>query len=121
MPTPQQLIRGQRKKRRKKKVNALGGSPMLKGVVLRSFIVNPKKPNSAERKCVRVRLSNGNEVTAHIPGEGHRLQEHSQVLIRGGRVKDLPGVKYKVIRGAADTAGVKDRRQSRSRYGASTN
>ena len=96
---------------------ALEGCPQKRGVCLRVFTRTPKKPNSALRKVARVRLSNGREVTAYIPGEGHNLQEHSIVLVRGGRVKDLPGVKYHIVRGALDAAGVEGRRQSRSRYG----
>ena len=97
--------------------SGLKGSPQRRGVCTRVYTVTPKKPNSALRKVCRVRLSTGTEVTAYIPGEGHNLQEHSIVLVRGGRVKDLPGVRYKVIRGALDTAGVTDRKQARSRYG----
>ncbi|MFN3472325.1 MAG: 30S ribosomal protein S12, partial [Aquificaceae bacterium] len=96
----------------------LQGNPQKRGVCVRVYTVTPKKPNSALRKVTRVRLSNGIEVTAYIPGEGHNLQEHSLVLVRGGRVKDLPGVRYKVVRGSLDTAGVANRRQSRSKYGA---
>jgi small subunit ribosomal protein S12 len=119
MPTINQLIR---KKRRPFKVKtksaALDQCPQLRGVCKRVFTTTPKKPNSALRKVCRVKMSNGMEVTAYIPGEGHNLQEHSVVLIRGGRVKDLPGVKYHVVRGALDAAGVENRRQARSLYGA---
>ncbi len=119
MPTINQLIKhGREKKRKKSKAPALEGNPQKRGVCVRVYTVTPKKPNSALRKVARVRLSNGIEVTAYIPGEGHNLQEHSIVLVRGGRVKDLPGVRYKVIRGALDAAGVQGRRQSRSKYGA---
>lgn len=118
MPTNQQLIRGKRGKSKGKRPNALEGAPQRAGVVLKTYIVNPKKPNSAERKVCRVRLSNGREVTAHIPGESHNVQEHSRVLVRGGRVKDLPGVRYKIVRGNRDLTGVTDRKQARSRYGA---
>ena len=119
MPTINQLIKHGREKRKKKsKAPALEGCPQKRGVCVRVYTVTPKKPNSALRKVTRVRLSNGIEVTAYIPGEGHNLQEHSIVLVRGGRVKDLPGVRYKVIRGALDAAGVQGRRQSRSKYGA---
>ena len=119
MPTIQQLVRqGRRPKPNKERTPGLQGSPQRRGVCTRVYTVTPKKPNSALRKVARVRLSSGMEVTAYIPGEGHNLQEHSIVLVRGGRVKDLPGVRYKVIRGALDTAGVGDRRQARSRYGA---
>ncbi len=119
MPTINQLIKhGREKKKRKSKAPALEGNPQKRGVCVRVYTVTPKKPNSALRKVTRVRLSNGIEVTAYIPGEGHNLQEHSIVLVRGGRVKDLPGVRYKVIRGALDTAGVQGRKQSRSKYGA---
>ncbi|ADO45253.1 MAG: 30S ribosomal protein S12 [Hydrogenobacter thermophilus] len=119
MPTINQLVRqGREQKRKKSKSPALQGNPQKRGVCVRVYTVTPKKPNSALRKVTRVRLSNGIEVTAYIPGEGHNLQEHSIVLVRGGRVKDLPGVRYKVIRGALDTAGVANRRQSRSKYGA---
>ena len=105
----------------KTKTPALRGAPQKRGVCTRVFTVTPKKPNSALRKVARVRLTNGFEVTTYIPGEGHNLQEHSVVLIRGGRVRDLPGVRYKVIRAALDTAGVSDRKQARSRYGAKKN
>ncbi len=118
MPTIQQLIRfGRERKRRKSKSPALQGSPQKRGVCVRVYTVTPKKPNSALRKVARVRLSNGIEVTAYIPGEGHNLQEHSWVLVRGGRVKDLPGIRYKIVRGALDAAGVEGRRSSRSKYG----
>ena len=119
MPTINQLIRKGRKKQLKKSnVPALNKSPQKRGVCTRVYTTTPKKPNSALRKVARVRLSNGFEVTAYIPGEGHNLQEHSIVLVEGGRVKDLPGVKYHVIRGVLDPAGVEGRRTSRSRYGA---
>ncbi len=118
MPTINQLVKqGREKKKKKSKAPALQGNPQKRGVCIRVYTVTPKKPNSALRKVARVRLSNGIEVTAYIPGEGHNLQEHSIVLVRGGRVKDLPGVRYKVIRGALDAAGVANRRQSRSKYG----
>jgi small subunit ribosomal protein S12 len=109
---------GRKKIKAKSKSPALKGAPQARGVCTRVFTVTPKKPNSALRKVARVRLSTGYEVTAYIPGEGHNLQEHSVVLIRGGRVKDLPGVKYHIVRGALDTAGVENRKQSRSLYGA---
>ena len=119
MPTINQLIRKPRKVQRKKKsVPALQGSPQRRGVCTRVYTSTPKKPNSALRKVARVRLTNGQEVTAYIPGEGHNLNEHSIVLVRGGRVKDLPGVRYKIIRGVLDTQGVSARRKSRSHYGA---
>ena len=119
MPTIQQLVRkGRSAKATKSKTPALKASPQRRGVCTRVYTTTPKKPNSALRKVARVKLSNGIEVTAYIPGEGHNLQEHSIVLVRGGRVKDLPGVRYKIIRGSLDTQGVKDRKQSRSRYGA---
>ena len=119
MPTINQLVRKGRKKLvKKKKTPALQENPLRRGVCIRVYTTTPKKPNSALRKVARVRLTNGHEVTAYIPGIGHNLQEHSMVLVRGGRVKDLPGVRYKVIRGALDTAGVDDRRSGRSRYGA---
>ena len=119
MPTIQQLVRkGRTTKVKKTKAPALSSCPQRRGVCTRVYTTPPKKPNSALRKVARVRLTNGIEVTAYIPGEGHNLQEHSIVLVRGGRVKDLPGVKYHIIRGALDTAGVEDRRQSRSKYGA---
>lgn len=120
MPTINQLIRiGRSKKTTKTKSPALKGNPFLKGVCVIVKTVTPKKPNSALRKMARVRLSNGEYVNAYIPGEGHNLQEHSAVLIRGGRVPDLPGVKYHIVRGALDTHGVKGRKQSRSKYGVS--
>ena len=119
MPTIQQLVRKSREtKRDKSKTPALKGSPQRRGVCTRVYTATPKKPNSALRKVARVRLTSGVEVTAYIPGVGHNLQEHSIVLIRGGRVKDLPGVRYKVIRGALDASAVVGRRQARSRYGA---
>ena len=119
MPTIQQLIRKPRTdKPRRNKVPALKACPQRRGVCTRVYTTTPKKPNSALRKVARVRLSSGIEVTAYIPGEGHNLQEHSIVLVRGGRVKDLPGVRYKIIRGTLDSAGVKNRKQARSRYGA---
>ena len=119
VPTIQQLIRqGRSSKSSKTKTPALKGSPQRRGVCTRVFTTTPKKPNSALRKVARVRLTSGVEVTAYIPGEGHNLQEHSIVLVRGGRVRDLPGVRYKIIRGALDASGVKDRKQARSRYGA---
>ena len=119
MPTINQLLRKGRKKIvTQSKVPALGGSPQKRGVCTRVYTTTPKKPNSALRKVARVRLTNGREVWAYIPGVGHNLQEHSVVLIRGGRVKDLPGVRYHMVRGSLDTAGVKDRKQSRSKYGA---
>ncbi len=118
MPTINQLVRkGREKVKKKSKAPALEGNPQKRGVCVRVYTTTPKKPNSALRKVARVRLSNGYEVTCYIPGIGHNLQEHSIVLVRGGRVKDLPGVRYKIIRGALDAAGVKDRRQSRSKYG----
>jgi small subunit ribosomal protein S12 len=119
VPTVNQLVRkGRSVPKAKTKTPALRGAPQKRGVCTRVFTVTPKKPNSALRKVARVRLTNGMEVTTYIPGEGHNLQEHSVVLVRGGRVKDLPGVRYKVIRAALDTAGVPDRKQARSRYGA---
>ena len=119
MPTINQLVRQGRKKISKKnKVPALNANPQRRGVCTRVYTTTPKKPNSALRKVARVRLDKSTEVTAYIPGEGHNLQEHSIVLIEGGRVKDLPGVRYHIIRGTLDTAGVEGRRQSRSRYGA---
>jgi small subunit ribosomal protein S12 len=119
MPTIQQLVRkGRETPTKKTKSPALKGSPQRRGVCTRVYTTTPKKPNSALRKVARVRLSSGIEVTAYIPGVGHNLQEHSIVLVRGGRVKDLPGVRYKIVRGTLDTAGVKGRRQARSRYGA---
>ncbi|MHA1558265.1 MAG: 30S ribosomal protein S12 [Alphaproteobacteria bacterium] len=119
MPTINQLIRKPRvPKAAKNKVPALEECPQKRGVCVRVFTTAPKKPNSALRKVARVRLTNGYEVTAYIPGEGHNLQEHSSILIRGGRVKDLPGVRYHIIRGTLDSQGVKDRKQGRSKYGA---
>lgn len=119
MPTINQVIRKSREKVQwKSKSPALQGSPQKRGVCTRVYTTTPKKPNSALRKVARVRLTNGIEVTAYIPGEGHNLQEHSIVLIRGGRVKDLPGVRYHIIRGSLDTQGVQDRKQGRSKYGA---
>ncbi|MFB3819207.1 MAG: 30S ribosomal protein S12 [Candidatus Methylomirabilales bacterium] len=119
MPTIAQLVRrGRRQLPRKEKAPALQACPQKRGVCVRVYTTTPKKPNSALRKVARVRLTNGIEVTTYIPGIGHNLQEHSIVLIRGGRVKDLPGVRYHVIRGALDTAGVSDRKQGRSLYGA---
>jgi small subunit ribosomal protein S12 len=119
MPTINQLVRKSRTKVRKKnKVPALQSCPQKRGVCVRVYTTTPKKPNSALRKVTRVRLTNGYEVTSYIPGEGHNLQEHSVVLLRGGRVKDLPGVRYHIIRGTLDSLGVQDRRQSRSKYGA---
>jgi small subunit ribosomal protein S12 len=119
MPTISQLIRKGRKKAvNRTKSPALRESPQKRGVCVRVYTTTPKKPNSALRKVARVRLTNGIEVTSYIPGVGHNLQEHSIVLIRGGRVKDLPGVRYHIVRGALDTTGVADRRRSRSKYGA---
>tara|TARA_Y100001980_G_C14379604_1_gene182040 strand:- start:106 stop:486 length:381 start_codon:yes stop_codon:yes gene_type:complete len=119
MPTIQQLVRkGRKKLKSKSKSPALDSCPQKRGVCTRVYTTTPKKPNSAMRKVARVRLSHGKEVNAYIPGEGHNLQEHSIVLIRGGRVKDLPGVRYHVIRGTLDTGGVDDRTQRRSKYGA---
>ncbi len=119
MPTINQLVRyGREKVKKKSAAPALGSCPQKRGVCIRVYTTTPKKPNSALRKVCRVRLTNGMEVTAYIPGIGHNLKEHSVVLIRGGRIKDLPGVRYQVIRGALDAAGVQDRRKSRSRYGA---
>jgi small subunit ribosomal protein S12 len=119
MPTVNQLIRKPRKDKRKiNKVPALQACPQRRGVCTRVYTTTPKKPNSALRKVARVRLTNGMEVTAYIPGEGHKLQEHSVVLIRGGRVKDLPGVRYHILRGVLDTTGVEGRKQARSKYGA---
>ena len=118
MPTISQLLRKPRVKPvARNKVPALEGQPLKRGVCLKVYTTTPKKPNSALRKVARVRLSNGFEVTAYIPGEGHNLQEHSVVLLRGGRVKDLPGVRYHIVRGALDSGGVKDRTQRRSKYG----
>jgi small subunit ribosomal protein S12 len=119
LPTIQQLVRkGRKSPPEKTKTPALRGAPQKRGVCTRVYTTTPKKPNSALRKVARVRLTNMMEVTSYIPGEGHNLQEHSVVLIRGGRVKDLPGIRYKVIRAALDAAGVSDRRQARSKYGA---
>src|ERR1700712_3643927 len=119
MPTINQLVRlGRETLTFKSKSPALKSSPQRRGVCTRVYTTTPKKPNSALRKVARVRLTSGMEITAYIPGEGHNLQEHSIVLVRGGRVKDLPGVRYKIIRGTLDSAGVKNRKQSRSRYGA---
>ncbi|MCH8011668.1 MAG: 30S ribosomal protein S12 [Candidatus Marinimicrobia bacterium] len=118
MPTVNQLVRkGRKKSKRKTNTPALKGNPQKRGVCTRVYTTTPKKPNSALRKVAKVRLTNGMEVIAYIPGEGHNLQEHSIVLIEGGRVKDLPGVKYHIIRGTLDTAGVSERTTSRSRYG----
>ena len=119
MPTIQQLVRkGRKTKSSKSKSPALDSCPQRRGVCTRVYTTTPKKPNSAMRKVARVRLTNGNEVNAYIMGEGHNLQEHSLVLIRGGRVKDLPGVRYHTVRGSLDTSGVSSRRQGRSKYGA---
>lgn len=119
MPTIQQLVRkGRSDKVSKTKTPALKGSPQRRGVCTRVYTTTPKKPNSALRKVAKIRLTNGFEVIGYIPGEGHNLQEHSVVMIRGGRVKDLPGVRYHIIRGVLDTQGVKNRKQARSRYGA---
>ena len=119
MPTIQQLVRsGRERPRTKTKSPALKGCPQRRGVCTRVYTVTPKKPNSALRKVARVRLTSGIEITAYIPGVGHNLQEHSIVLVRAGRVRDLPGVRYKIVRAALDTAGVKDRKQGRSKYGA---
>ena len=119
MPTISQLVRhGRKAVAKKEKAPALKGNPQKRGVCTRVYTTTPKKPNSALRKVARVRLTNGFEVTSYIPGEGHNLQEHSIVLIRGGRVKDLPGVRYHIIRGSLDTSGVGDRKQGRSKYGA---
>ena len=119
MPTTEQLIRiGRYTAKRKTKAPALMECPQRRGVCTRVYTTTPKKPNSALRKVARVKLTNGMEVTSYIPGVGHNLQEHSIVLIRGGRVKDLPGVRYHIVRGTLDTTGVTDRRQSRSKYGA---
>jgi small subunit ribosomal protein S12 len=118
LPTIQQLIRkGRKVPRTKMRTPALKGSPQRRGVCVRVFTHTPKKPNSALRKVARVRLTSGMEVTAYIPGEGHNLQEHSIVLVRGGRVKDLPGVRYKIVRGTLDAAGVRGRKKARSKYG----
>ena len=119
MPTLSQLVKkGRQTLTEKKKSPALQGNPQRRGVCIRVYTTTPKKPNSALRKVGRVKLTNGTEVTCYIPGEGHNLQEHSIVLVRGGRTKDLPGVRYKIIRGALDTAGVAKRKQGRSKYGA---
>ena len=119
MPTINQLVRKGRKRQNKKtKTPALKGGSQKRGVCIRVYTSTPKKPNSALRKVARVRLTTGSEVTAYIPGIGHNLQEHSIVLVRGGRVKDLPGVRYHIVRGTLDTLGVEDRKQGRSRYGA---
>ena len=118
MPTVNQLVRvGRSKLRSKTDSPALQGSPQKRGVCVRVFTSTPKKPNSALRKVARVRLTNGLEVTSYIPGEGHNLQEHSVVMVRGGRVKDLPGVRYHIVRGTLDSTGVENRRKSRSKYG----
>jgi small subunit ribosomal protein S12 len=118
MPTINQLVRlGREKPKIRTASPALAGCPQKRGVCIRVYTTTPKKPNSALRKVARVRLTNGNEITVYIPGEGHNLQEHSVVLVRGGRVKDLPGVRYHIVRGALDTAGVKERHRSRSKYG----
>ena len=122
MPTINQLInKGRQRQSKRTKTPALRGAPQKRGVCTRVYTTTPKKPNSALRKVARVRLVNGMEVTAYIPGIGHNLQEHSVVLIRGGRVKDLPGVRYKIVRAALDAAGVANRRQSRSKYGVKLN
>jgi small subunit ribosomal protein S12 len=119
MPTINQLVRkGRKQVKEAEKAPALQGNPQKRGVCTRVYTTTPKKPNSALRKVARVRLTNGYEVTAYIPGEGHNLQEHSIVLIRGGRVKDLPGVRYHIVRGTLDASGVQDRMQGRSKYGA---
>ena len=119
MPTVNQLVRkGRKVPKTKVKTPALRGAPQKRGVCTRVYTTTPKKPNSALRKVARVKLTSGIEVTAYIPGEGHNLQEHSMVLVRGGRVKDLPGVRYKIIRGSLDTQAVRNRKQARSRYGA---
>ena len=119
MPTINQLIRnGRKRSRRKSKAPVLGQCPQRRGVCLQVKTMTPKKPNSALRKIARVRLTNGKEITAYIPGVGHNLQEHSIVLVRGGRVRDLPGVRYHILRGTLDTSGVEGRKQARSKYGA---
>lgn len=119
MPTIHQLVReGRERVLNKTKAPALTGCPQRRGVCLRVYTTTPKKPNSALRKVARVRLTNGYEITSYIPGEGHNLQEHSVVLVRGGRVKDLPGVRYHIVRGTLDTTGIAKRKQSRSKYGA---
>jgi len=121
VPTINQLVRkGRTKVKSKTKSPALKSSPQKRGVCVRVYTSTPKKPNSALRKVARVRLTNGMEITAYIPGEGHNLQEHSIVLVRGGRVKDLPGVRYHIVRGTLDSAGVQKRKRSRSKYGAKT-
>lgn len=121
MPTVSQLIRkGRQKVYKKKKAPALDSCPQKRGVCLRVYTVTPKKPNSALRKVARVRLTSGKEVTGYIPGIGHNLQEHSIIILRGGRVKDLPGVRYHIVRGVLDTGGVQDRKKSRSKYGSKT-
>lgn len=118
MPTTNQLVKyGRLKKHKKKRRKGLGGNPQLSGVILRTYIVDPKKPNSANRHVCQVKLTNGEILRAHIPGEQHNLNEHSRVLVRGGRVRDLPGVKFKVVRGVLDASPVDDRRQGRSRVG----
>lgn len=120
MPTTNQLIRKGRKAKkhsRRRKTTALDGNPQMQGVVLRTWAPKPKKPNSGFRKLARVRLRNGREVTAGIPGEGHQIREHSVVLVHGGRIQDMPGVRYKIIRGVRDASGVEGRRKGRSRYG----
>jgi len=118
MPTINQLVRGPRTKVKRKSASpAMTRCPMRRGVCTRVFTTTPKKPNSALRKVARVRLTNGYEVTSYIPGEGHNLQEHSVVMVRGGRVKDLPGVRYHIVRGSLDTSGVSNRKRSRSKYG----
>lgn len=119
MPTTNQLVRiGRKSIKKKTNVPAMEACPQKRGVCTRVYTTTPKKPNSALRKVARVRLTNGHEVTVYIPGESHNLQEHSVVLVRGGRVKDLPGVRYHIVRGSLDAQGVKDRRQGRSKYGA---
>ena len=121
MPTINQMVRkGRKPKSTKTSTPALKGAPQKRGVCTRVYTTTPKKPNSALRKVARVRLTNSMEITCYIPGEGHNLQEHSVVLVRGGRVKDLPGVRYKIVRAALDTAGVSDRKKARSKYGAKT-
>ncbi len=121
MPTINQLVRkGRTKIKSRTKSPALKSSPQKRGVCIRVYTSTPKKPNSALRKVARVRLTNGMEITAYVPGEGHNLQEHSIVLVRGGRVKDLPGVRYHIVRGTLDSAGVQNRKRSRSKYGAKT-
>ena len=119
MPTISQLVReGRKRAKKKRKAPALQNCPQKRGVCVRVYTTTPKKPNSALRKVARIRLTNGIEVTGYIPGEGHTLQEHSVILVRGGRVKDLPGVRYHIVRGTLDSTGVDSRRQSRSKYGA---